>query len=149
MKVTIGEVIALVIILTALSAGFLSATPTTSSHTLTIIPTSAITKFLGGSWSLNYSYVGTGYNAKLIFLQSYKNSQVVYETLTDPAGDELIILYVYPSSHGVTSVYSTGYVVLYSAYKGNAYVMINYVGNTTAVSVSQIESLANYIISTE
>lgn len=74
---------------------------------------------------------------------------MVYENLTDSEGDQLIILYIYPSSHGITTTYYNGYVILYSTYKGNAYLMINYVDNTTSVSLSQIESLANYIFSIE
>ncbi|BFH72166.1 hypothetical protein SJAV_01100 [Sulfurisphaera javensis] len=147
MKITIGEIIGILLILAGLSLGFLSATPVTSSH-LTLISPSTISKYLGNSWSVNYEYVGSGYYSKIPLLQQYKNSQVVYENLTDSLGDQLIILYVYPY-HGSSTIYTNGFTVLYTINKGNAYVMISYIGNSTEVSLSQIESLGNYILSTE
>ena len=148
MKVTVGEIIAVVLIVAALSLGFLGATPTTSSHSLSPISTNAVSKYLGGSWSINYVYIGSGYYAKIQTLQQFKNSEVLYENLTDSLGDELIILYVYPY-HGQTTTYHSGFTTLISMNSGNAYIMVSYIGNSTIVSESQLQALANYIIDTE
>jgi len=148
MKVTVGEIIAVVLIVAALSLGFLGATPTTSSHTLSPISSNVVSKYLGGSWSINYVYTGAGYYAKIQTLQQYKNSEVLYENLTDSLGDQLIILYVYPY-HGQATTYHNGFTSLIAMNSGNAYIMLSYIGNSTIVSQSQLQALANYIISNE
>lgn len=148
MKLKVSEIIGILLILAALSLGFLSATPTTSSH-LTQISTNAISKYLSGNWILNYEYVGTGYYSKLSSLQiQYKNSQVVFENLTDSLGDQLIIVYVYPY-HGSNTVNVNGYTVYLTISKNNAFLTISYIGNSTLVSINQLQALAQYIINTE
>ena len=148
MKITVGELIAVVLILAALSLGFLGATPTTSSYSLSPISASVISKYLGGRWSINYVYIGSGYYAKIQTLQQYKNSEVLYENLTDSLGDELIILYVYPY-HGQAMNYHNGFISLVAMNNGNAYIMLSYIGNSTTVSQARLQALANYIISSE
>ncbi|BFI76852.1 hypothetical protein [Sulfurisphaera ohwakuensis] len=147
MKITIGEIIAILLILAGLSLGFLSATPTTSTH-LSLISPSTVSKYLGNSWTINYEYVGNGYYSKIPQLQIYKNAELVYENLTDSLGDELIIIYAYPY-HGTNTLYVNGYTVLFTTNKGNGYLMISYIGNSTSVSITQIEALANYIFNVE
>lgn len=146
MRLTIGELSAVILILAALSLGFLTANPSTTH--LTPISSGTVSKFLGGSWTINYVYTGSGYYAKVQGLQQYKDSEVLYENLTDSLGDKLIILYVYPYS-GNNNVYQYGFVTLVTLTKGNAYVMVSYVGNSTQISANTLESLANYILSNE
>lgn len=146
MRLTIGELSAVILILAAVSLGFLTANP--SSAHLTPVSSGTVSKFLGGSWTVNYVYTGSGYHAKVQGLQQYKDSEVLYENLTDSLGDKLIILYVYPYS-GNNTVYHYGLVTLMTLSKGNAYVMISYVGNSAQISINEVESLANYILSNE
>jgi len=49
MKVTVGEIIAVVLTVMTLSLGFLGATPITSSHLLSPISAIVVSKYVGGS----------------------------------------------------------------------------------------------------
>jgi hypothetical protein len=166
-KLEIGEIIAVAIIVIALSSGFLSAYP--SVPALKEISPTTISTFMGGSWQLSYYYSGTGSYSHEYNLQLLGNNELMFENLTDSLGDYLMILYVVFPSHsaaysylknnvignvntinGITySVYSYGYITMIQIVKNNYYLQLGYIGNSTIIPTSKLLNLANYILTYE
>jgi hypothetical protein len=165
MNLRVGELIALIIILGALSVGFLGDNQAVN---LTSPSISTIDHYTGIAWKLCSYYVGIAKESHFTCLYKLGNYPVAFANYTDSAGDILYVTEIaFPNSYSAHSymlsispstisftgkayvaTYISGFTEVVYLQSGNKVVEISFIGSSGLLpSIASLENLANAIAS--
>ncbi|BDC17296.1 hypothetical protein [Acidianus sp. HS-5] len=160
MNLRIGELVALVIILGALSIGFLGDN---QAANLSYPSLSMVDHYTGTTWKICNSYVGIAKESHFTCLYKLGNYPVAFANYTDSGGDILYVTeIVFPNSqvahsymlsaapssvtsanNGYVSTYISGYTEIVYLQHGNRVIEISFIGSSGLLpSTTSLEDLA-------